>query len=215
MENCLESVGVLQKEFVDNKQSSTKLVTSTHRCSFIFFFITRRFQILIELWPMTSVVRIRGDQEMSFRPVVIRPFTLFKTPLKPEVDSLDVTVGRRPQVKLRSRARHWSGCTLRPIECEHRSLDLRLTWGFLPQSPFKKPVSGHATWYYCTSKFCSVMYVFPVHYFCRGNACNAQFTYWSIAINLDFTNKDLKVFFLLKFGHPATELIRNDNKEAF
>jgi len=60
----------------------------------------------------------------------------------PEVDSLDGTVGRRPQVKLRSRARHWSGCTLRPIECEHRALDLRLTWGFLPQSPIKKPVSG-------------------------------------------------------------------------
>jgi len=62
-----------------------------------------------------------------------------------EVDSLDGTVGRRPQVKLRSRACHWSACTLRPIGCEHRALDLRLTWGFLPQSPFKKPVSVKVT----------------------------------------------------------------------
>jgi len=62
-----------------------------------------------------------------------------------EMDSLDGTVGRRPQVNLRSRARHWSGCTLRPIECEHRALDLRLTWGFLPQGPFKKPVSVQRT----------------------------------------------------------------------
>jgi len=62
-----------------------------------------------------------------------------------EVDSLDGTVGRRPQVKLRSRARHWSGCTLWPIEWKHRALDLRLTWGFLPQSLFKKPVSGQPT----------------------------------------------------------------------
>jgi len=46
---------------------------------------------------------------------------------RPEVDSLNGTVGRRPQVKLRSRARHWSGCTPRPIEFEHRALDLRLT----------------------------------------------------------------------------------------
>jgi len=37
----------------------------------------------------------------------------------PEVDYLNGTVGRRPQVKLRSRARHWSGCTPRPIEFEH------------------------------------------------------------------------------------------------
>jgi len=44
-----------------------------------------------------------------------------------EVNSLNGTVGRRPQVKLRSRARHWSGCTPRPIEYEHRALDLRLT----------------------------------------------------------------------------------------
>jgi len=63
-----------------------------------------------------------------------------------EVNSLNGTVGRRPQVKLRSRApvpgRHWSGCTPRPIEFEHRALDLRLTWGFLPQSPFKTSLRG-------------------------------------------------------------------------
>ena len=43
----------------------------------------------------------------------------------PEVDSLIATVGRRPQVNLRSRARHWSSCTPRPIGFEHRALDLR------------------------------------------------------------------------------------------
>jgi len=49
----------------------------------------------------------------------------------PEVDSLKGTVGSRPQVNLRSRAlvpgRHWSVCIPRPIEFEHRALDLRLT----------------------------------------------------------------------------------------
>jgi len=40
---------------------------------------------------------------------------------------------------LRSRARHWSGCTPRPIEFEHRALDLRLTWGFLPTVLTEKP----------------------------------------------------------------------------
>jgi len=59
-----------------------------------------------------------------------------------EVDSLIATVGRRPQVNLRSRARHWSGCTPRPIGFEHRALDLRLTWGFLPHCLFKKPGTG-------------------------------------------------------------------------
>ena len=53
---------------------------------------------------------------------------------RPEVDSLNETVGRRPQVKLRSRARHWSDCTPRPIEFEHRALDLR----FSPTLPVQK-----------------------------------------------------------------------------
>jgi len=65
-----------------------------------------------------------------------------------EVDSLNGTVGRKPQVKLRSRARHWSGCTPRPIEFEHRALDLRLTWGFLPHSPSNKPCSLRANLQY-------------------------------------------------------------------
>jgi len=59
--------------------------------------------------------------------------------------------GRRPQVNLRSRApvpgRHWSGCTTRQIVFEHRALDLRLTWGLLPHSPFKKPTSGDPTFF--------------------------------------------------------------------
>jgi len=53
---------------------------------------------------------------------------------RPEVDSLNGTVGRRPQVKLRSRARHWLGCTPRPIGFEHRALDLR----FSPTLPVQK-----------------------------------------------------------------------------
>jgi len=43
-----------------------------------------------------------------------------------EGDCGEKTSGQ-PQVNLRSRARHWSGCTPRPKEFEHRALDLRLT----------------------------------------------------------------------------------------
>jgi len=49
-----------------------------------------------------------------------------------------VKTSGRPQVNLRSRApvpgRHWSGCTPRPIEFEHRALDLR----FSPTIPVQK-----------------------------------------------------------------------------
>jgi len=90
----------------------------------------------------------------------------------PEVDSLNRTVGRRPQVNLRSRARHWSGCT----QFEHRALDLRLTWGFLPQPPFKKPVSVlfYSSGLFCTPFHCTVPYSTAV---CR--ICSIFFGSWS------------------------------------